>query len=190
VISLDLTDQDVSSEAFGNLLLVLSPPYVFAVCSSSETLVHHKYDRQFGVQSVSTFEHWTDVLHLATKWDFTAVRKSAIQAILPLSSPVDQVVLGRVYKVDEWLVDAFVDIIVGEEDLTQKECTRLSGEDLRIITMGLRQLARMNETPAGDAKRKIVVDIVLKQLGLDGAPGVHPSAHGAYFPISFIITPN
>jgi hypothetical protein len=34
VISLDLTDQDVSSEAFGNLLLVLSPPYVYAVCSS------------------------------------------------------------------------------------------------------------------------------------------------------------
>jgi hypothetical protein len=108
---------------------------------------------------ISTLAQWTDVLHLSTKWNFSAVRAAAIHAILPLSSPVDRVVIGRAYNVGGWLVDAFSDILMREDDLSEEEDARMSRGDLRAIAKGQRQLARMAETPSGAEVRKMVFEL-------------------------------
>jgi hypothetical protein len=125
------------------------------------------YFSTFGVETITTLDQWTDILHLATKWNFSVVRTAAIHAILPLSSSVDRVVLGRAYDVECWLMDALTEIIVREEDLTEEEDARLSRGDLRAIAKGQRQLARMTETPSNDEVKRMVIDLFPELFTLD-----------------------
>jgi hypothetical protein len=69
------------------------------------------------------------------------------------------VVIGRAYSVGGWLVDAFSDILMREDDLSEEEDARMSRGDLRAIAKGQRQLAQMAETPSGAQVRKMVFEL-------------------------------
>jgi hypothetical protein len=91
---------------------------------------------------VQTLTEWTDVLHLSTKWDFGAIRSTAIETILPLASPVDKIAISRAYDIGAWIDDAFVDILGREDDLTLAEAQRIPLEDVVAIAQG-RRMARV-----------------------------------------------
>jgi hypothetical protein len=89
-----------------------------------------------GSVAVSTLSQWIDVLHLSSKWDFPHARAAAIQAIPPLASPMDKIVLGRTYELSEWLPDAFADVVKRDQAITIQEARRVTLEDLVAIANG------------------------------------------------------
>jgi hypothetical protein len=89
-----------------------------------------------GSVAVSTLSQWIDVLHLSSKWDFPHARAAAIQAIPPLASPMDKIVLGRTYELSEWLPDAFAGVVKRDQAITIQEARRVTLEDLVAIVNG------------------------------------------------------
>ncbi|KAI0763125.1 hypothetical protein BD413DRAFT_643822 [Trametes elegans] len=75
-----------------------------------------------------TKEHWTAVLKLATKWQFTRLRLSAIKNLRPLLSmqnAVEWICLSRQYGVGEWLCDALYALMQRSAALTLAEAELL-----------------------------------------------------------------
>jgi hypothetical protein len=91
------------------------------------------------VTPLSTLTEWTDVLHLSSKWGFSHLRDSSIQAIVPLASPVDKLVLARRYSFTDWIETAYVDLFEREDDLTVDEARRMAIEDVVAIAKGRRE---------------------------------------------------
>ena len=76
---------------------------------------------------------WVSVLHIATEWGFKTIRELAIQSLAPIISPVDQVVFGKKYAVDAWLLPGFRALCSREESLTLEEGRRLGLENVIAI---------------------------------------------------------
>jgi hypothetical protein len=112
---------------------------------------------------VQTITEWTNVLHLSTKWGFSAIRTTAIETILPLASPIDKIAIGRVYDIDAWIEDAFVEILARENDLTLAEAQRIPLEDVVAIAQG----RRMARATASVKPRAELRNITAKITGRD-----------------------
>ncbi|KDQ58985.1 hypothetical protein JAAARDRAFT_109232, partial [Jaapia argillacea MUCL 33604] len=81
-----------------------------------------------------TFEAWSSVLALATKWSFKSVRFTAIRHLTTIASPIDKLVLGRQYDVLEWLQDAYVNICQRPEALSIEEAEKLGLKEAILIS--------------------------------------------------------
>jgi hypothetical protein len=76
-------------------------------------------------------------LKLSSKWGFDDIRVTSVEAILPLASPVDKIVLGRTnIDCSGWITDAYVDLLEREESLTVDEARRMPIEDVVAIARG------------------------------------------------------
>jgi hypothetical protein len=69
---------------------------------------------------------WSKVLYQADRWGFVDLREASRDAVFPLASSVDKIVLSEDYGFGEWLAPAFADLLAREEDLTLEEAERLS----------------------------------------------------------------
>ncbi|KZP29666.1 hypothetical protein FIBSPDRAFT_815741 [Athelia psychrophila] len=88
------------------------------------------YPTSFGVYPASTVEEWSGILHLADKWSFLSIRALAIAQIAPIASPIDKIVFGRLYGVNEWLVSAYHAVCTRPDALTLEEGRRLGVDDV------------------------------------------------------------
>lgn len=95
--------------------------------------------REHGIIEVHTADEWTSVLHLADKWGFKAIKILAVAKLVPVLSPVDMIVLGRRYSVNQWfLLDAYDSICLRPEPLSLDEGYSLGMESV-IKIMSIRQ---------------------------------------------------
>ncbi|KZP25198.1 hypothetical protein FIBSPDRAFT_673074, partial [Athelia psychrophila] len=88
------------------------------------------YPSSFGLFSASTVDEWSRILRLADKWSFESIRALAITQLAPIASPIDKIVLGRRYGVNEWLPDAYETVCVRPAALTLDEGRRLGVDDV------------------------------------------------------------
>jgi hypothetical protein len=79
---------------------------------------------------------WVNVLHLTTKWGFSALRAALIKAIYPLASPADKIAFGRKYELDDWFSAAYKELLVCTEDLTAPEGHRLGIDTVIALAAG------------------------------------------------------
>ncbi|KZP25201.1 hypothetical protein FIBSPDRAFT_734545 [Athelia psychrophila] len=94
------------------------------------------YPSSFGLYSASTADEWSSILPLADKWIFESIRVLAIAQLAPIASPIDKIVLGRRYGVNEWLPGAYGTVCVRPTALTLDEGRRLGIDDvIRINTI-------------------------------------------------------
>jgi hypothetical protein len=100
--------------------------------------------RRLGVTPLSTLAEWTNVLHLSSKWGFAHLRTAAQQALLLLMSPVDKLVLARMYGFTEWISDAYVGLLEREDDLDEDDVMRMSPKDIVAVAKGRRQASKAN----------------------------------------------
>jgi hypothetical protein len=91
-----------------------------------------------------------DVLHLSSKWEITVMRAAAIAAISPLLSSMDELVFGRLYDVELWVLDALVGILGRKEDLSIEEARRMQLEDVVAIAKGRRDAQMLGGTSTLD----------------------------------------
>lgn len=75
-----------------------------------------------------TMEEWISALKLSTMWEFSDVRKKAIQNMqLPRSEmdPVTMVLLAQEYMIPEWLLPGYEQLIKRPEFISMDEAERL-----------------------------------------------------------------
>ncbi|KZP12993.1 hypothetical protein FIBSPDRAFT_798339, partial [Athelia psychrophila] len=88
------------------------------------------YPASFGVHPASTVEEWSGILHLADKWSFLSIRALSIAQIAPIASPIDKIVFGRLYGINEWLTSAYHAVCTRPDALTLEEGRRLGVDDV------------------------------------------------------------
>lgn len=79
-------------------------------------------------------KEWSAVLYFADKWNFKSVRVLAIKNLSSIASPIDKIVLGRRYHIDEWLSDAYEAVCKRPEPLTLEEGRQLDLENVIKIS--------------------------------------------------------
>ncbi|KZP04294.1 hypothetical protein FIBSPDRAFT_806931, partial [Athelia psychrophila] len=87
------------------------------------------YPTSFGVHPASTVEEWSGILYLADKWSFLSIRTLAIAQMAPIASPIDNIVFGRLYDINEWLIGAYQVVCTRLDALTLEEGRRLGVDD-------------------------------------------------------------
>ncbi|KZP12985.1 hypothetical protein FIBSPDRAFT_704487, partial [Athelia psychrophila] len=87
------------------------------------------YPTSFGAYPASTVEEWSGILYLADKWSFQSIRTLAIAQIAPIATPIDKIVLGRLYDVNEWLTGAYHAVCTRLDALSLEEGRRLGVDD-------------------------------------------------------------
>ncbi|TFY83755.1 hypothetical protein EWM64_g253 [Hericium alpestre] len=101
--------------------------------SEFEALLSVLYPSDFHESELKTVEEWASVLRLATLWSFSSIRKLPITRLEPIASPVDKIVFGRTYTVDDWLVPGFDALCQREQPLSKEEGHRLGIDDAMLV---------------------------------------------------------
>ena len=87
--------------------------------------------RDFELRNLS-YEEWRSVLHLSTLWDFTSIRRLALNNIQP-PTPHDQLLLARTYSVDHWVVPALSALCERSAPLSLDEARQMDIEDVVLV---------------------------------------------------------
>ena len=87
-----------------------------------------------------TFEQWSAILDLSTRWGFTSIRDLAIRCIRP-SDPLKKLVLARKNNIDTWIQPALLELCIRPQPLSLEEARLMDFEDV-ILVGSVRQTAR------------------------------------------------
>ena len=122
------------------------------------------FGSDFGVFTATTVEEWISILSIAAKFNFKSIKALAIKYLAPIASPIDKVVYGRKFEIDDWLLPAYNAICGRQDALTLEEGRRLGVDDV-IKIAALRQ---GNGCPDFSATEQ--VDSVKQVFGLADVP--------------------
>ncbi|THH21541.1 hypothetical protein EW146_g57 [Bondarzewia mesenterica] len=100
--------------------------------------------RSFRKHDVEGVSGWATVLHLATRWGFDSIRELAITSLTPIASPIDKVVFGHRYQVENWLMPGYTNLCARKESLTMDESRRLGLANVVMIANARQEIQRMS----------------------------------------------
>ncbi|KAF7973682.1 hypothetical protein HWV62_14674 [Athelia sp. TMB] len=92
------------------------------------------YPTDYGVFSATTVKDWSSILRLSDLWAFLSIRSLAIKHLTSITSPIDKIVIGRRYAVNEWLIAAYGHVCRRPEPLNEEEGMKLGMRDVIRIT--------------------------------------------------------
>jgi hypothetical protein len=90
------------------------------------------------------------VLDLSTCWDFTSVRRLALNNIQP-PTPHDRLILARTYSVDHWVIPALSALCEREAPLSLDEARQMDIEDV-VLVATVREDIRSRSLQVGAAE--------------------------------------
>jgi len=90
--------------------------------------------RNFEQRDLS-YEEWKSVLHISTCWDFTSIRRLALNNIQPPTPrPHDRLLLARTYSVGHWVIPALSALCERGASLSLDEARQMDIEDVVLVT--------------------------------------------------------
>ena len=134
VIQLD----DVKSVDFDAFLSILYPQYVNLIDQSIQHQTRDSYlslipsPRNFNTLEERSFEEWSSILDLSTRWGFTSIRDLAIRCLKP-PSPLRRLILARKCAVEEWVNPALLELCERPEPLSLDEARLMDFEDVVLV---------------------------------------------------------
>jgi hypothetical protein len=96
--------------------------------------------RNYNTLEKRTFEEWSAILDLSTRWGFTSIRDLAIRCIRPVD-PLKKLLLARKYNIDVWTQPALCELCMRLQPLSLEEARLMEFEDV-ILVGSVRQTAR------------------------------------------------
>jgi hypothetical protein len=96
--------------------------------------------RNYNALERHTFEEWSAILDLSTRWGFTSIRNLAIRCTKP-RDPLKKLLLARKNKIDMWIQPALLELCLRPEPLSVEEARLMDFEDV-ILVGSVRQTAR------------------------------------------------
>lgn len=150
-------------------------------------------DSKIGVYDAATVDDWSAILALASHWTFPSIKDLSIQKLLSIASPIDKIVLGRKYRIDDWLAGAYVEVCSREAALTEEEGDRLGMKDVIKITRlrqgskgtsfspieGVDELMDAFGLPVV-ADTHTAVDSEKDAISIERSTGIHPEENAAF----------
>ena len=103
-------------------------------------LIFVHFLRNFNAIEERSFEEWSSILHLSTRWGFTSIRDLAIRCAKP-PSPLHQLLLARKYAIEQWINPAFLGLCERPEPLNLDEARVMDFEDV-VLVGSIRQTIR------------------------------------------------
>jgi hypothetical protein len=130
VISLE----NVKSKDFDAFLSILYPLCVFWVRISLDMSLISPISlfRDFDALEERSFEELSSILDLSTRWGFATIRKMAIRCLKP-PTPLQRLVLGRKYGIEEWILPALQELCERPLPLAYDEARPLTIEDVILV---------------------------------------------------------
>jgi hypothetical protein len=96
--------------------------------------------RNYNALETRTFEQWSAILDLSTRWGFTSIRDLAIRCIKP-PNPLDRLILARKHALEKWILPALLDLCERPEPLSLEEARLMDFEDV-VLVGSVRQTVR------------------------------------------------
>ena len=96
--------------------------------------------RNYNTLGRCTFEQWSAILDLSTRWGFASIRDLAIRSIRP-PDPLKKLLLARKYNIDMWIQPAFLELCMRPQPLSLEEARLVDFEDV-ILVGSVRQTTR------------------------------------------------
>ena len=94
--------------------------------------LYHFFPRNFNTLEERTFEEWSSILDLSTRWGFTSIRDLAIRCLKP-PSPLRRLILARKCAVEEWVNPALLELCERPEPLGLDEARLMDFEDVVLV---------------------------------------------------------
>ncbi len=88
--------------------------------------------RNYNTLEERSFEEWSFVLDLSTRWGFTSFRDLAIRCIKP-PDPLKKLLLARKHAVEKWTLPALLEICSRSEPLSLEEARLMDYEDVMLV---------------------------------------------------------
>jgi len=98
------------------------------------------YPQNYNTLEGRTFEQWSAILDLSTRWGFTNIRDLAIRCIKP-PNPLDRLLLARKHAVEAWTLPALLELCERPEPLSLEEARLMDFEDV-VLVGSVRQTVR------------------------------------------------
>jgi hypothetical protein len=117
---------------FDAFLSVLYPQYVYLSQHQGACFIFVPFLRNFNTLEERTFEEWSSILDLSTRWGFAGIRNLAIRCLKP-PSPLRRLLLARKYAVEEWVNPALLELCERPEPLSLDEARHLDFEDVVLV---------------------------------------------------------
>ena len=102
--------------------------------------------RNYNTLEKRTFEEWSAILDLSTRWGFASIRDLAIRCIRP--DPLQKLVLARKNDIDMWIQPALLELCLRPQPLSLEEARLMDFEDV-ILVGSVRQTARSSTLTVG-----------------------------------------
>jgi hypothetical protein len=94
--------------------------------------------RNFNTPPLSTVDELASALRIAHNWGFASIHTLMSHSLFSVASSIDKVVFGHEFGLDEWLLDAYVDLCTRDEGLSLQQAERLGLSDV-VKIWNLRQ---------------------------------------------------
>lgn len=121
-----------------------------------------------GKYAIGSVEEWTSVLHLSTIWQLHFAHELAMRELLMLASAVERLVLGRRFSLDQWVLEAVLELCARPSKLTLDEGMRLSQDDAMRIGR-VRNLLRGAGEESGQRVQEVVRSIFNLQVAANSS---------------------
>ena len=106
--------------------------------------------RDYNALEKRTFEEWSAILDLSTRWGFTSIRDLAIRCIcIRPVDPLKKLLLARKHNIDAWIQPALCELCTRLQPLSLEEARLMEFEDV-ILVGSVRQTARSSTLTVGE----------------------------------------
>ncbi|KAI0249057.1 hypothetical protein BJV78DRAFT_1230985 [Lactifluus subvellereus] len=97
-----------------------------------DTFLSVLYPLDFNMLEKRSFEEWSSILDLSTRWGFTSIRDLAIRCVKPPSA-YHRLLLARKHAVDQWILPALSELWERPQPLSVDEARLMDFEDIVLI---------------------------------------------------------
>ena len=107
------------------------------------------------------------MLRLSTCWDFTSIRRLALNNIQP-PTPHDRLILARTYAIDHWVIPALSALCEREMPLSLDEARQMDIEDVVLVATIREDIRGRNlQVDAAEIVRRVEAAQAEKRVHID-----------------------
>ncbi|KAI0295263.1 hypothetical protein BC826DRAFT_968513 [Russula brevipes] len=90
------------------------------------------YPLNFNALEEHSFEEWSSILDLSTRWGFTSIRDLAIRCVEP-PCPLHRLILARKYSIEQWVLPSLLELCERPQPLSPDEARLMDLEDVVLV---------------------------------------------------------
>jgi len=90
------------------------------------------YPLNFNALEEHSFEEWSSILDLSTRWGFTSIRELAIRCVDP-PCPLHRLILARKYSIEQWVLPSLLELCERPQPLSLDEARLMDLEDVVLV---------------------------------------------------------